>query len=103
MCASTMQAQAAKSKFGFADFEVRVQMDSRERVVFPLQSIVFGRIHAAGGKREAISGQFGLVPDWVGSGRGGAKFGRHCYNARTESVFEKPSFRKAILSRRAVV
>jgi putative SOS response-associated peptidase YedK len=50
-----------------------------------------------------LAGQFGLVPEWVTAYRGGAKFGRNCYNARTETVFEKPSFRKAILARRAVV
>jgi putative SOS response-associated peptidase YedK len=50
-----------------------------------------------------LAGQFGLVPEWVDEAKGGAKYGRHCYNARTETVFQKPSFRKAILARRAVV
>jgi putative SOS response-associated peptidase YedK len=103
MCASTMQAQAAKKQLGLAGFAVRSQMDGQERIVFPLQTLAFGRARPGGPGKEAVDGQFGLVPDWVGAGRGGAKYGRHCYNARIETVFEKPSFRRAILERRAVV
>jgi putative SOS response-associated peptidase YedK len=65
--------------------------------------MLYGRLDPLGGGREALEGQFGLVPAWVDAARGGAKFGRNCYNARTETVFEKPSFRQAILTRRAVV
>jgi putative SOS response-associated peptidase YedK len=78
-------------------------MDGAERVIFPLQELAFGRADPGGGGLQAVPGQFGLVPDWVDAARGGARYGRHCYNARTETVFEKPSFRRAILERRAVV
>jgi putative SOS response-associated peptidase YedK len=99
-----MQAQGAKKKFLFAGLKTRFQTDLDERRDrFPLQTLAFGRVHPSTGEREAVDGQFGLVPDWVGPDRGGAKFGRNCYNARTETVFGKPSFRKAILARRAVV
>ena len=103
MCASAMQAQAAKSKLWEFPIKVRVQMDGPERIIFPLQSMVFARVNPATGEKEAVAGQFGLVPEWVDEAKGGAKYGRHCYNARTETVFEKPSFRRAILARRAVV
>ena len=41
--------------------------------------------------REALSGLFGLVPHWASD----LKIARNTYNARTETVAEKPSFRDA--------
>lgn len=41
--------------------------------------------------REAMMGLFGLVPHWAGE----VSFGRRTYNARSETVAEKPSFRDA--------
>jgi putative SOS response-associated peptidase YedK len=40
---------------------------------------------------EALNGLFGLVPHWSQD----TKITRHTYNARTETVAEKPSFRDA--------
>ena len=40
-------------------------------------------------KREAMLGLFGLVPHWAKD----ATFGRRTYNARIETVHEKPSYR----------
>ncbi|MBU3845592.1 MAG: SOS response-associated peptidase [Candidatus Acinetobacter avistercoris] len=40
---------------------------------------------------ELDVGKFGLLPHWSKE----LKFGRHTYNARTETVAEKPSFRSA--------
>src|SRR4051812_32831790 len=101
MCASSMQNQRVKSKFGQLNFKTRVQGDLLERTVFPLQKIFVGRAGLEG--REFLEAQFGLVPAWVKDEKGGPKYGRHCYNARTETIFEKPSFKKAILERRAVI
>jgi putative SOS response-associated peptidase YedK len=42
-------------------------------------------------KREALLGLFGLVPHWAKE----ATFGRRTYNARSETVHEKPSYRDA--------
>lgn len=42
-------------------------------------------------KREALVGQFGLVPHWAAD----LKFGRQTFNARSETAAEKPSFRDA--------
>lgn len=44
-----------------------------------------------GSGREAISGAFGLIPHWASD----TKISRHTYNARTETVASKPSFREA--------
>ena len=41
--------------------------------------------------REAMVGLFGLVPHWAGE----VTFGKRLYNARSETVAEKPSFRDA--------
>lgn len=41
--------------------------------------------------REAVTGLYGLVPHWAKD----LTIGRHTYNARTETVAEKPSFRDA--------
>jgi putative SOS response-associated peptidase YedK len=103
MCASAMQAQAAKNKMWEFTVKVRTQMDGEDhRIIYPLQPMAFGRLDPSGDK-EALVGQFGLVPEWVTDAKGGPKYGRHCYNARKETIFEKPSFRTAILMRRAVV
>jgi len=40
---------------------------------------------------EALIGQYGLVPHWASD----LKLGRHTYNARSETVATKPSFRDA--------
>lgn len=42
-------------------------------------------------QREALLGSFGLVPNWATD----TKIARHTYNARTETVAVKPSFRDA--------
>ena len=81
----------------------QVQPDLVERVVFPLQQMWFARLDPATGQGESLQGQFGLVPGWVDDGKGGKGYGRHCYNARCETVFEKPSFRRAILESRAAI
>jgi putative SOS response-associated peptidase YedK len=41
--------------------------------------------------REALVGSFGLIPHWSKD----IKIARHTYNARSETVAEKPSFRDA--------
>jgi putative SOS response-associated peptidase YedK len=41
--------------------------------------------------RESLPGMFGLVPHWSRD----TKIARHTYNARSETVAEKPSFREA--------
>jgi putative SOS response-associated peptidase YedK len=42
-------------------------------------------------EREAIRGQFGLIPHWATD----TTIARHTYNARSETVATKPSFRDA--------
>ncbi len=42
-------------------------------------------------KREALTGLFGLIPHWATD----PKIGRQTFNARSETVATKPSFRDA--------
>ena len=61
-----------------------------------LGSFIRRHPHAAVGDEavpphEALIGQFGLVPHWADA----LKLGRHTYNARSETVATKPSFRDA--------
>lgn len=42
-------------------------------------------------ERETLPGQFGLIPHWAS----GTTIARHTYNARSETVASKPSFRDA--------
>lgn len=44
-----------------------------------------------GFEREGLLGRFGLIPHWAKD----ASIARHTYNARAETVGEKPSFRDA--------
>jgi len=63
--------------------------------IFPGDS---GVIVLSGGELQLA--QWGLLPAWAKD----AKFGRkNAYNARSETIFEKPTFRTAIRHRRCVI
>ena len=98
-----MQNQAARTALGDFGFAGKLPTDNLEKIVFPLQNMAVGLVHDGSGERLAVNAQFGLVPHWVKDDKGGPRYGRYCYNARSETVFEKPSFRQAILQRRAVL
>lgn len=50
--------------------------------------------------RELLPGSFGLIPHWATD----TKIARHTYNARSETVAEKPSYRDAWrLGRRCII
>ncbi|GAB4100177.1 SOS response-associated peptidase [Sinomonas halotolerans] len=49
--------------------------------------------------RKLVGARWGLVPPWAKDSKGGARL----INARRETVTEKPSFRKAAASKRALV
>jgi putative SOS response-associated peptidase YedK len=68
------------------------------RDVWPIYEAPFVRRHPnadvgdeAVPEREALTGLFGMVPHWAGE----VSFGRRTYNARSETVAQKPSFRDA--------
>jgi putative SOS response-associated peptidase YedK len=47
--------------------------------------------------------RWGLIPSWVKDRESALKIQNQTLNARSESVFEKPSFKEAILSRRCII
>lgn len=101
MCSTILQSDPATTLSDLI-FKVRTHVAKEPRAIFPLQPLLFGRL-GSDGLRESLEGQFGLVPEWVSDKQKGPAFGRNTYNARAETVFEKPSFKKAILTQRAVV
>ena len=69
--------------------------------VAPTQAvpIVAERLDEGSIERHLLVAKWGLVPSWAKD----AKIGSKLINARSESVLEKPSFRKAAVKRRAVI
>ena len=58
------------------------------------------------GKRELLPMEWGLLPAWwkpSGKCKTRKIFQRRCFNARSETVHEKPSYREAFKSRRCLV
>ncbi len=79
-------------------FAVEALTEAAKSEVWPGYSSVFIRRHPyadVGDEavlcREAVVGRFGLIPHWSKDD----KISRHTYNARSETVMEKPSFRDA--------
>ena len=79
-------------------FGVEPPQDPGKFDVWPGYSASFIRLHPHAGvgdeavpQREALTGLFGLVPHWAQD----TKTTRHTFNARSETVAEKPSFRDA--------
>jgi putative SOS response-associated peptidase YedK len=79
-------------------FAVEALTETAKSDVWPGYSSVFIRRHPYADvgdeavlSREAVVGRFGLIPHWSKDD----KISRHTYNARSETVMEKPSFRDA--------
>lgn len=50
-------------------------------------------------KHDILDGQWGLIPHWAKD----AGIAKYNLNARSETIFEKPSFRNAVVNRRCLV
>ncbi|MBN9129470.1 MAG: SOS response-associated peptidase [Paenarthrobacter ureafaciens] len=61
--------------------------------------IVLERVVEESVKRQLHVAKWGLVPSWAKDAKGGARL----INARSETLLEKPSFRKAAVARRCAV
>lgn len=71
-------------------FGVDADLDVPEEA-WPGHAAPLIRRAGGGAGRELLAGAFGLVPRWAKD----AKLGRSTYNARSETVASKPSFRDA--------
>ena len=96
MC-SHYQALKERDKY-FRYFGVEPPVEPGKHDVWPGYLGAFIRRHPnadvgdeAVPPREALAGLFGLVPHWSKD----TKIARHTFNARSETVAEKPSFREA--------
>lgn len=68
-------------------------------VVKELKGMIAERIMAGGTNWEARMRRWGLIPSWAKD----PEFGVKTFNARAETVAEKPSFRNAFKSRRCLI
>lgn len=87
-----------------AEFDAELEHDleiAKSWNVAPTDSvpIVLERLIDDAPKRQLHVARWGLVPSWAKDPSGGAKL----INARSETLLEKPSFRKAVQSRRCAV
>lgn len=90
---SVENAARLRRDFGVSEWPAGAGVD-----VWPGSTSVMIRRHAhadvgddAVPEREALAGVFGLIPHWARD----ATIARRTYNARSETVAEKPSFRDA--------
>ena len=60
-------------------------------------------IAANDGARQAERMQWGLLPSWGKSLEDAVKQSNNTLNAKSETIFEKPSFKKSILTKRCIV
>lgn len=74
------------SLLGIHEEQLELEMKSHVYPLYPAPIIMKGA-----DEFELDIAKFGLIPYWAKE----LKFGRHTYNARTESVATKPSFRNA--------
>jgi len=94
---SHYQAIKERERYG-KHFGIVPPIDIGKHEVWPCYPATFiRRLREAGvgddavPEREALPGLFGLIPHWATD----ANIGRQTYNARTETVAAKPSFRDA--------
>ena len=77
------------------DFEIPSQQPRTN--ICPTEDVLAVRRDAD--QNEAVMLRWGLVPSWAKD----IKIGSRMTNARAETIFEKPSFRSAIKSKRCVI
>lgn len=53
--------------------------------------------------KQLTMASWGLVPRWIATADDAVSYARNTLNARSETIFEKPSYRSAIRSRRALL
>jgi putative SOS response-associated peptidase YedK len=81
--------------------EVQLRMDDYppRYNIAPSQPVIAVREVPKTKERELLSLRWGLIPSWAKD----AKIGNKLINCRAETVFEKPSFRAAVKSRRCLI
>lgn len=92
MCANYLPSRSERLQHQFG---VAAPHHATGKEAFPGSMAPIVRLADDGSQaRECVPACFGLVPAWAD-----LKLARHTYNARTETVAEKPSFRSAFRKR----
>lgn len=90
MCANFEPIKSNRASWMESHFNCDLPESVWRDEAFPTYPAPF--IYMQNGKPKCELAQFGLVPFWARDKR---KFGLHTYNARSETVHEKPSYRTA--------
>src|SRR5262245_7572982 len=103
MCYAALRIQSIQAQLGPYQFGIQYSANVPEQIVYPMQPMPFASVLS--GQGLIREGQFGLLPAWVDEKRGGAQYSRKwkTYNARSEGLFERPTFREAARLRRAAI
>ena len=81
------------------------QLPLPEKGFWPLSKVPIVRVNDAG-EREMVPAEWGLLPSWwkpSDKTPKRASFQRKCFNARSEEVHNKPSYRAAFKQRRCLM
>jgi putative SOS response-associated peptidase YedK len=90
MCSNYEAVTRADRLLSF--FDAKREGDDKPIIAFPTDLAPFIRLSEDGtGNRLVNDGHFGLVPTYAKE----VKYGRRTYNARSETIARKPSFRSA--------
>lgn len=95
MCSNYQPIKNYHANWVKQHFDCELPKDEWRTDVYPTYPAPF--IYLDNGKPRCELAQFGLVPHWATDKK---KFGLKTYNARSETVHEKPSYRSAWRERR---
>ena len=95
MCSNFQPIRIEHSESVIDNFKCELPREPCREEAYPTYEAPF--IYLDGCKPRCELARFGLVPYWA---KDKAKFGLKTYNARTETVHEKPSYRNAWKERR---
>jgi putative SOS response-associated peptidase YedK len=95
MCSNYEAISRKNSTWIKTQFNCELPSEEWRSEIYPTYSSPF--IYIDNGKPKCELAQFGLVPHWASDKK---KFGLKTYNARSETVHEKPSYRSAWKERR---
>lgn len=90
MCSNFESIKPSRAHWVKSHFNCELPNSTWREEAYPTYPAPF--IYMKDGKPACELAQFGLVPFWAANKK---KFGVHTYNARSETVFEKPSYRSA--------
>jgi putative SOS response-associated peptidase YedK len=102
MCGRYVMSRATGDLMSFFDAkEVEGSPPPPSWNVAPTQDvpIITEKLHDDGLDRRLLIARWGLVPSWAKD----IKIGSRLINARSETILDKPSFRKAAITRRALI